>query len=124
MSGEPAGASPEASCLFCRIVSGAVPARIVGETDRSVAFADIAPAAPTHLLVVPRAHVQDASFVGPEHGDVLADMVGLANRCAGEAGVATGGYRLVVNVGDDAGNSVPHLHLHVLGGRPLSWPPG
>ena len=124
MSAEPARANPAADCLFCRIVSGAVPARIVGETDRSVAFADIAPAAPTHLLVVPRTHVRDASTVGPEHGDDLADMVGLANRCAETEGVAGGGYRLVMNVGDDAGNSVPHLHLHVLGGRHLSWPPG
>lgn len=125
MSDEPTGAAPGVpGCLFCGIVSGAVPARILGETAHSVAFADIAPGAPTHVLVVPRAHVRDASVIGPEHGEVLADMVGLARRCAEEEGVAESGYRLVMNVGEDAGNSVPHLHLHVLGGRPLSWPPG
>ena len=126
MSAEPAPPpSPgDPGCLFCGIVAGDVPARILGESDSCVAFADIAPVAPTHLLVVPKAHVADAAAVGPEHGAVVADMIGLARRCAEEQGVAAGGYRLVMNVGEDAGNTVPHLHLHVLGGRPLSWPPG
>lgn len=123
-AGDPAGAAAEASCLFCQIVAGEVPARRLGESEASVAFADVAPVAPTHGLVVPKVHRRDASVLGAEDGPLLADMVDLANRCAAEQGVAAGGYRLVLNVGDDAGNTVPHLHLHVIGGRRLAWPPG
>ena len=115
---------PIPDCLFCRIVAGDLPASRLGETERSVAFADIDPKAPFHALVVPRSHRRDATALGAGDGELLADLFALANRCAAEQGLAASGYRLVVNVGDDAGNSVPHLHLHVLGGRPLAWPPG
>lgn len=118
----PDGREPD--CLFCRIVAGEIPARRLAESERSVAFADIDPQAPTHALVVPRAHRRDAAVLGADDGALLADLLALANRCAAEQGVAAGGYRLVLNVGDDAGNSVPHLHLHLLGGRRLGWPPG
>jgi histidine triad (HIT) family protein len=108
-------------CLFCDIVAGEVPAEIVHRTETTVAFKDIAPAAPLHVLVVPRRHIADASVIGPADGDVLADMLMAAREVAEAAGVAgpDRGYRLVFNVGPDAMNSVPHLHLHVLGGEPL-----
>lgn len=121
---EPTGDTPAPECIFCGIVAGRIPARRLGETDLSLAFADVAPVAPTHLLVVPKAHLADAAAVGPDHGAILADMVVLARRCAAEQEVAEGGYRLVMNVGEDAGNTVAHLHLHLLGGRRLAWPPG
>ena len=113
-------------CLFCGIVDGRVPADIVHETDRTVAFRDIAPAAPVHVLVVPRAHVENASSIGPEHAEDLAAMVVAAREIAAAEGIAgeERGYRLVFNVGRDSANSVPHLHLHVIGGRPMTWPPG
>ena len=113
-------------CLFCGIVAGDVPAEIVHQTDTTVAFKDIAPAAPLHVLVVPRRHITDASVVTSGDGDVLADMVMAARAVAEAAGLAgpDRGYRLVFNVGPDALNSVPHLHLHVMGGEKLRWPVG
>ena len=109
-------------CLFCKIVTGELPSDIVHETPTTVAFKDINPHAPLHVLVVPRRHIDDASAVTEEDGPVLADMVLAARAVAAEAGVAVPerGYRLVFNIGPDAMNSVPHLHLHVLGGQPLS----
>ncbi len=111
-------------CLFCRIVAGEVPAEAVVSTDRTLAFRDIEPVAPTHVLVVPREHVTSAATISPAHGDLLAEMLLTARQVAEREGVAEGGYRLVFNVGDDALNSVPHLHLHVIGGRKMRWPPG
>jgi histidine triad (HIT) family protein len=110
-----------ADCLFCKIVAGEVPSETVHETDTTVAFKDINPAAPLHVLVVPRRHIDDASVVTANDGPVLADMVMAAHEVADKAGVATPerGYRLIFNVGPDALNSVPHLHLHVLGGERL-----
>ena len=110
-------------CIFCGIVAGTLPAQKAGATELSYAFFDLRPVAPTHVLVVPRAHVTDAAALGPDDGDVLADMFVLARHVA-EAERLDGGYRLVFNVGEDSGNSVAHLHLHVLGGRRLAWPPG
>ncbi|MDP9388948.1 MAG: histidine triad nucleotide-binding protein [Actinomycetota bacterium] len=111
-------------CLFCRIVAGEVPSEEVASTGGTYAFRDIQPAAPAHVLVVPRRHIRDAAALGPGDGDVLAEMFTTAQTVAAAEGVAERGYRLVFNVGDDAANSVGHLHLHVLGGRRLSWPPG
>ncbi len=119
--------SPIASdpdCIFCRIVAGEIPSEEVASTDSSYAFRDINPAMPTHVLVVPREHITSADTVEAGHGDVLADMVLTAQHVARSEGVAERGYRLVFNVGDDAQNSVGHLHLHVLGGRRMEWPPG
>jgi histidine triad (HIT) family protein len=105
-------------CLFCRIVSGDVPSTEVLSTATVYAFRDISPQAPTHVLVVPKEHVADnAGGLTAEHAAVLADMVTAARRVAEAEGIAASGYRLVFNVGDDALNSVPHIHLHVLGGR-------
>lgn len=111
-------------CLFCKVVSGEVDSDEVVSGERTYAFRDINPTASTHVLVVPRHHIADAGQVGPEHGDLLAEMFTTAQEVARREGVADSGYRLVLNVGADALNSVAHLHLHVIGGRRMSWPPG
>ena len=111
-------------CLFCLIVAGEVPSDEVMATDTTYAFRDISPGAPTHVLVVPREHVESAAAITAEHGPLLADIIATAQAVARQEGIAESGYRLVFNVGDDALNSVPHLHLHVLGGKRLGWPPG
>jgi len=113
-------------CLFCGIIAGEVPAQIVHETDLTVAFRDISPVAPVHVLVVPRRHIENASTIDPEHAPDVSALFSSARSIAESEGIATSdrGYRLVFNVGSDANNTVPHLHLHVLGGRSMSWPPG
>jgi histidine triad (HIT) family protein len=111
-------------CLFCRIVAGDIPSTEVHSTERTYAFRDLNPGAPTHVLVVPREHIENAATVESEHADVLAEMLLAARHIARAEGVIDRGYRLVFNVGEDTGNSVPHLHLHVMGGRPMGWPPG
>ena len=111
-------------CLFCRIVAGEIPSTEVAASERTYAFRDVNPQAPTHVLVVPREHIANAHELRPEHADVLAEMLSTAQKVAEAEGVAERGYRLVFNVGADSGNTVPHLHLHVLGGRILRWPPG
>ncbi len=109
-------------CLFCRIVRGEIPAKLVAETDDCVAFRDIDPKAPTHVLVIPRRHV--ASLAEADDAALVGQLSLLAARIAREEGIAESGYRTVVNTGPDAGQTVFHLHLHLLGGRPLRWPPG
>ncbi|MDP9070690.1 MAG: histidine triad nucleotide-binding protein [Actinomycetota bacterium] len=111
-------------CLFCRILAGEVASEEVASTERTYAFRDINPVAPTHVLVIPRDHVSDASEVGPAHADTVVEMLTTAQEVARAEGVQDRGYRLVFNVGEDALNSVGHLHLHLIGGRRLSWPPG
>ena len=111
-------------CLFCKIVAGDVPSDEVFSSDATYAFRDIDPAMPVHVLVVPREHIESADTVRPEHAAVLAEMFDTAQRVARSEGLEDRGYRLVLNVGEDALNSVPHLHLHVLGGQRMGWPPG
>ncbi len=111
-------------CLFCRILDGELPSNEVLSTEHTYAFRDINPGAPTHVLVVPREHIDNAHEVRPEHAAVLVEMIATAQAVAEQEGVAERGYRLVFNIGPDTGNSVPHLHLHVLGGRVMGWPPG
>jgi histidine triad (HIT) family protein len=113
-----------ADCLFCRIAAKAVPAALVHEDADVVAFEDIAPQAPVHLLVIPRRHIASAAELGEADGPLLGRMFAVAGRLARECGVAETGFRLVTNAGRDARQSVMHLHLHVLGGRPFGWPPG
>ncbi|MFZ2055902.1 MAG: histidine triad nucleotide-binding protein [Acidimicrobiales bacterium] len=113
-----------ADCLFCAIAAGVVPSTEVLSTDLVYAFRDLHPVAPTHVLVVPRQHIVDAADITADHGRVLVEMFDVARRLARSEGLAERGFRLVLNVGPDSGNSVPHLHLHVLGGRRLDWPPG
>ena len=111
-------------CLFCKVVSGEADADEVLSTEHTYAFRDINPTAPVHVLVVPRRHIPDASEVSSEHAEVLAEMLTTAQEVARREGVDQRGYRLVMNVGEDALNSVGHLHMHVIGGRRMSWPPG
>lgn len=110
---------PMSDCVFCRIVAGELPSSEVVSTPTTYAFRDIHPQAPVHVLVVPREHITNAAAITAGHGSLLADMILTAQRAAAVCGVAESGYRLVFNVGDDALNSIPHLHLHVLGGRRL-----
>ena len=114
----------ETDCLFCKILAGDIPADAVLETDGTFAFRDINPTAPTHVLVIPRRHIENASTVAAGDGDVLAEMLATARQVAEAEGILDRGYRLVFNVGRDSGNTVPHLHLHVIGGRGMAWPPG
>jgi histidine triad (HIT) family protein len=114
----------DTDCLFCRVVSGDVPADVVRETDHSVAFRDIDPQAPTHVLVVPRRHFSNAAELADASPEGLADLVTTARDVAGADGVAESGYRLVFNTGAGAHQTVFHAHVHVLGGRTMTWPPG
>ncbi|HET7726132.1 MAG TPA: histidine triad nucleotide-binding protein [Candidatus Limnocylindrales bacterium] len=111
-------------CLFCRIVRGEIPSERVHDDDVVIAFRDIAPRAPTHVLVIPREHIESAADLTEAHGALLGRLFAVAADVARREGIEQGGYRIVTNVGPDAGQSVPHLHLHVLGGRPMTWPPG
>jgi histidine triad (HIT) family protein len=111
-------------CLFCKIVKGEVPADIVREGERTVAFRDINPQAPTHVLVVPREHHADAAAAAATDTGLLDALVREAHEVARNEGVVESGYRMVFNTGAGAGQTVFHLHAHVLGGRGLNWPPG
>jgi histidine triad (HIT) family protein len=120
------------SCLFCQIVAGQIPSTEVYATERSYAFRDLAPQAPTHVLVVPRAHITNADTIVAGDAADVTDLFLTAQAVARQEGLIAdgvdpyeeGGYRLVFNVGEISGNTVPHLHLHVLGGRRFGWPPG
>ena len=109
-------------CLFCRIARGDIPAAFVAETDDAVAFRDINPQAPFHVLVIPRKHVD--SLAVTDDNVLLGSLLGFATQIAREQGIADRGFRTVINTGEDGGQSVSHLHIHVLGGRHLDWPPG
>jgi histidine triad (HIT) family protein len=115
---------PSSDCIFCRVVAGEIPSRPAYAGPLAYAFHDLHPVAPVHVLVVPRQHIVDASHLKPEHGDVLAEMALAAATVAEEEGMAESGYRLVFNIGRDSGSEVAHLHMHVIGGRQLGWPPG
>ena len=111
-------------CLFCRIVAGEIPADVVRDDKRTLAFRDINPQAPTHVLVIPKDHYPHAAALASGDPDLLAELVRVAAEVARQESVAVGGYRLVFNTGEDAGQTVFHVHCHVLGGRALEWPPG
>lgn len=110
------------ACLFCRIIRKEIPAKIVAENEDCVAFRDINPQAPVHILIVPRAHIPSVKEVTDP--TTVGKLTSMATDLAQRAGVADGGYRLVINTNADAGQTVFHLHLHLLGGRIMSWPPG
>lgn len=112
------------SCAFCRIVAGEGPAEVVRESDRIMAFRDINPQAPVHLLLIPKEHVVSVAELDDAHAGTLADLMQAATHLARAEGVDASGWRLVTNVGPDAGQSVYHLHFHLLGGRRMAWPPG
>jgi histidine triad (HIT) family protein len=113
---------PDARCLFCRILSGEIPAKIVAESDDCIAFRDIDPKAPVHVLVIPRAHIP--SLDAATDAATIGRMALLAAKIARDEGIAERGYRTVINTNADAGQTVFHLLLHLLGGRTLEWPPG
>ena len=110
-------------CLFCRIIRGGVPSKKVYEDDRVFVFEDINPQAPTHVLIIPKKHIVDIAKAAPEDADIIGYSHLVAARLARERGIENG-YRTVYNVGPDAGQSVFHLHLHLIGGRRMKWPPG
>ena len=109
-------------CLFCRIVRGEIPADTIARTDDAIVFRDINPRAPTHVLVIPKQHVSSLDEASDEID--LAGLMRLARDVAKTEGIAGSGYRIVINTGSDGGQTVGHLHLHVLGGRRMTWPPG
>jgi histidine triad (HIT) family protein len=111
-------------CLFCKIVAGEVPSKAAGTSERAYAFYDIAPQAPVHVLIVPKEHITSADDVTALHGGIVDELVLLAQEVAESEGVRDKGYRLVMNVGVDGRMSVDHLHLHLIGGRRMEWPPG
>ena len=111
-------------CLFCKIIAGEIPGTIVYQDDRLVALKDINPQAATHVLVIPRRHIASLNHLAPEDDVLVGEMVRRAAAIAREHGHADGGYRTVFNTNGDAGQTVFHIHLHVLGGRRFSWPPG
>ncbi|MCX4551167.1 histidine triad nucleotide-binding protein [Streptomyces sp. NBC_01387] len=115
---------PQTDCLFCKIVSGDIPATVVRETDTTVAFRDINPQAPTHVLVIPKVHYPDAATLAAAEPQIAADVLREAAEVAAEDKVDSTGYRIVFNTGSGAGQTVFHAHAHVLGGRGLNWPPG
>ena len=113
-----------ADCLFCRVAAGDIPATVVRDDELTVAFRDINAQAPTHVLIIPKTHYADVATLVAEDPDALVALHRAAAAVAAAEGVAESGWRLVFNTGPDAGQSVPHVHGHVLGGRQIGWPPG
>jgi histidine triad (HIT) family protein len=111
-------------CIFCKIAAGEIKAQRVYEDDRVVAFRDLNPQAPLHVLVIPREHIATTNDLTPDQAPLVGQMVLAAQRVAAQEGIAQRGYRTVLNCNAEAGQSVFHIHLHLLGGRPMGWPPG
>jgi len=111
-------------CLFCKIIRHEIPASIVYEDDRVLAFNDINPQAPTHVLVVPKMHIPSLNDLTPDHDAIVGEVVRRAGAIARERGIDAGGFRTVFNTNRDAGQTVFHIHLHLIGGRAMHWPPG
>lgn len=115
---------PVSSCPFCRIVAGDASAEILHVTETVLAFRDLRPKAPTHILLIPKEHVAQMSDLGEAHAGMLAEIFEAAAHLANTEGIERSGWRIVANEGPDSGQSVFHLHFHLLGGRPMAWPPG
>lgn len=111
-------------CLFCKVVKKEIPAKVLFEDEELVAFSDLRPVAPTHALVIPKRHIQSLDQASPGDASLLGNLLLAAQRVAREAGIDGSGWRAVINNGPDAGQSVFHVHVHVLGGRAMAWPPG
>jgi histidine triad (HIT) family protein len=111
-------------CLFCRIIAREIPASVIYEDDRVLAFNDINPQGPTHVLVVPKRHIPSLNELTPEDDAIVGEVVRRAAAIAADRGISTGGFRAVFNTNKDAGQTVFHIHLHLIGGRSLHWPPG
>jgi histidine triad (HIT) family protein len=112
------------NCLFCRIAAREVPAEVLRESDRIIAVRDIDPKAPTHILLMPKEHLESLADIEDRHGGMLADIAQAATHLARTEKIDASGWRLVANTGPDAGQAVFHLHFHLLGGRTMGWPPG
>lgn len=117
------GSNPSPDCLFCKIAAGDIPANRVYQDEHCIGFPDINPQAPTHLLIIPRSHISSHAHTSPEHTALLGHLLAAAAEIAHEQKLDRG-YRIVLNTGEDGGQTVNHLHLHLLGGRHLTWPPG
>ena len=114
-----------ADCIFCKIAAGEVPAQKVYEDDSVIAFKDLSPQAPVHVLIVPKKHIRSAADFAAEDKELAAHIfVDVVPKLAADLGVTDAGFRLVLNTGDEGGQTVPHLHVHLLGGRKMTWPPG
>jgi histidine triad (HIT) family protein len=111
-------------CLFCKITAGEIPATKVYEDEQFVAFRDINPQAPTHVLIIPRRHIEKLTDLTESETELIGQIQLLANKIAQQEGIVDSGFRTVFNCGEDAGQSVWHIHMHLLGGRPMTWPPG
>ncbi len=111
-------------CLFCKIINGEIPSKKVYEDEKVYAFHDISPAAPVHVLIIPKTHIPSANALTEENAAVVGHIFTVAASIAKELGIAEKGYRIVNNCGEDGGQTVHHLHFHLLGGRSLQWPPG
>ncbi|HJR08732.1 MAG TPA: histidine triad nucleotide-binding protein [Pyrinomonadaceae bacterium] len=114
----------EQDCIFCKVVAGEIPADVIYQDDRALAFRDINPQAPVHALVIPREHLDSLDDAAGSDERLLGHLLRVAARVANEQGLSESGYRTIINTGAGAGQSVFHLHVHVVGGRKLSWPPG
>jgi histidine triad (HIT) family protein len=114
----------DSACIFCKIAAGEIPADIVRESDDVLALRDTNPQAPVHILLIPKEHVESVAELGEDHSGILADIMQAATQLARAEGIADRGWRLVTNVGPEAGQTVFHLHFHLLGGRQMQWPPG
>lgn len=112
------------NCIFCKIVRGDIPSTKVYEDEYAFAFRDIAPAAPTHILVVPKQHIDSFAEISDANADTYMRLLKIVAQIAKDEGIAESGYRVVTNIGDEGGQSVHHLHFHLLGGRQMAWPPG
>lgn len=111
-------------CIFCKIIRGEIPCSKVYEDERILAFNDINPEAPVHVLIIPKAHIDSANYIDEENSEILAHIFLAAKNIATQLGVAESGYRIVNNCGEHGGQTVKHIHFHLLGGRNLKWPPG
>ena len=111
-------------CLFCKIVSGEIPSTKVHEDEQLIAFRDVNPQAPTHVLIIPRRHIERLTDLSESEAELIGQMQLSANKIAEQEGIVSGGFRTVFNCGEGAGQSVWHIHMHLLGGRPMHWPPG
>jgi histidine triad (HIT) family protein len=114
----------ETNCLFCRIIAGEVPSTKVHEDDLTYAFTDVNPQAPTHVLIISKEHIESLNEIGKSDEGLLGRLLRLAPKIANQLGIAESGFRTVINTGENGGQSVSHLHAHILGGRPMAWPPG
>lgn len=111
-------------CIFCRIAQREIPAKIIFENDNIIAFEDIKPQAPVHIVIIPKCHIEKISDIKDSHKDIIGELVLTANALAKEKGIGNSGYRIVINCNKDGGQIVFHIHLHLLGGRAMLWPPG